>query len=457
MNISRFWKSSFGFSFFTLISRIFGYLRDLVLSSSLGASNIHDIFVVVFRIPNVFRSFFGEGAMSQSLVPSILEAKKNQKKFLNQVFSLLFTVLSLFVIIVLCFPSLFVALFAPGFLSEGNKFDNSSYFLRLVFPYILLISVVAFLGAIQNSNKQFQAVAATPIIFNITLIIFALSVSELSLTVIGISILVAGLMQLILNLWVTFKLNYFPSLDFNFDFSLLSSFFNRLLPAIFAAGIYQINILVDTIFASFLPAGSPTWLYLSERIIQLPLGMFGVAVAVVSLPNISEFFQKKNYDALRANIFQGFSTVILVGFASLVGLFLLSELIVFLLFERGQFTSFDTIQTSKSLLAYAFGLPFLMSNKFFNTIYFAMSKTSMVLKLGLVSLFINILLNYFFVYVLELNHVGIALATSFSAIAIYLISLFWLNKNNLFNGRGKILSYIFAILGLLIMIFTINT
>ena len=456
MNISRFWKSSFGFSFFTFISRIFGYLRDLVLSSSLGASNIHDIFVVVFRIPNVFRSFFGEGAMSQSLVPSILEAKKNQKKFLNQVFTLLFTVLSLFVLIVLCFPSLFIALFAPGFLSDGNKFDNSSYFLRLVFPYILLISVVAFLGAIQNSNKQFQVVAATPIIFNITLIIFALSVSELNLTVIGISILVAGLMQLILNLWITFKLNYFPNLDFNFDFSLLSSFFNRLLPAIFAAGIYQINILVDTIFASFLPAGSPTWLYLSERIIQLPLGMFGVAVAVVSLPNISEFFQKKNYDALRTNIFQGFSAVILVGFASLVGLFLLSELIVFLLFERGQFTSFDTIQTSKSLLAYAFGLPFLMSNKFFNTIYFAMSKTSMVLKLGLVSLFINILLNYFFVYVLELNHVGIALATSFSAIAIYLISLFWLNKNDLLNGRGKILSYTFALLGLLIMFFTIN-
>ena len=118
--------------------------------------------------------------------------KKKTKKFLNQVFTLLFTVLSLFVIIVLCFPSLFIALFAPGFLSDGNKFDNSSYFLRLVFPYILLISVVAFLGAIQNSNKQFQAVAATPIIFNITLIIFALSVSELSLTVIGISILVAG-------------------------------------------------------------------------------------------------------------------------------------------------------------------------------------------------------------------------------------------------------------------------
>jgi len=456
LKISRFWRSSFGFSFFTLISRIFGYLRDLVLSSNLGASNIHDIFVVVFRIPNVFRSFFGEGAMSQSLVPSILEAKKNQNKFLHQVFTLLFTTLSIFVVFVLCFPDFFITLFAPGFLSDETKFNNSIYFLRLVFPYILLISVVAFLGAIQNANKYFQAVAATPIIFNITLIIFAISFSELTLTVIGASILAAGLIQLILNLWITLKFNYYPKLDFNFDFSLLTSFFNRLLPAIFAAGIYQINILVDTIFASFLQAGSPTWLYLSERIIQLPLGMFGVAVAVVSLPNISEFFQKKQYDILRANIFQGFCAVILVGFASFIGLFLLSESIVFLLFERGQFTSLDTIQTSNSLLAYAFGLPFLMSNKFFNTIYFAISKTSMVLKLGLFSLLINILLNYLFVYTLELNHVGIALATSFSAIFIYIISLFWLDKNNLFNSRGKILSYTFAILGLLIMFFTIN-
>ena len=456
MNISKFWKSSLGFSFFTFISRIFGYIRDLVISSSLGANNIHDIFVVVFRIPNVFRSFFGEGAMSQSLVPSIIEARENQIKFLNQVFTLLVATLLIMAIVVFLFPNVFIALFAPGFVSDSQKFSDAVSFLRIVFPYIFLISLVAFLGAIQNANKYFQVAAATPILFNITLIIFAISFSVLSLNIIGIAIITAGIIQLVFNLWFTYTLKHSLTIDLNFDFNLLRSFFKRLLPAVFAAGIYQINILVDTIYASFLTTGSPTWLYLSERIIQLPLGMFGVAIAVVSLPNISELFQQKKQLQLLNSIFHGFSSVILLGFFAFLGLYFLSEQIVALLFERGEFTSFDTYKTSDSLLAYAFGLPFLMSNKFFNTIYFAISKTSMVLKLGMISLTINIFLNYFFVYVFDLMHVGIALATSFSAIIIYFISLIWLIKNNLMNQRGSILSYAFALFGLAIIFLTIS-
>ena len=184
--------------------------------------------------------------------------------------------------------------------------------------------------------------------------------------------------------------------------------------------------------------------------------MFGVAIAVVSLPNISELFQQKKRLQLLNSIFHGFSSVILLGFFAFLGLYFLSEQIVALLFERGEFTSFDTYKTSDSLLAYAFGLPFLMSNKFFNTIYFAISKTSMVLKLGMISLTINIFLNYFFVYVFDLMHVGIALATSFSAIIIYFISLIWLIKNNLMNQRGSILSYVFALFGLAIIFLTIS-
>ena len=155
MNISKFWKSSLGFSFFTFISRIFGYIRDLVISSSLGANNIHDIFVVVFRIPNVFRSFFGEGAMSQSLVPSIIEARENQIKFLNQVFTLLVATLLIMVIVVFLFPNVFIALFAPGFVSDSQKFSDAVSFLRIVFPYIFLISLVAFLGAIHCFCLQY--------------------------------------------------------------------------------------------------------------------------------------------------------------------------------------------------------------------------------------------------------------------------------------------------------------
>ena len=183
--MSKIWKSSAGFSFFTLISRIFGYIRDLVLTSLLGASSAHDIFVVIFRIPNVFRSFFGEGALAQSLVPSIIEAKENLNSFLNQVFTLLFITLLTFVVLAETFPDIFISLFAPGFYDDPDKLKSASDFLRLVFPYILLISFTAFFGSIQNSKKVFQVVAATPIIFNLTLIVFALLSNEFSLEILG--------------------------------------------------------------------------------------------------------------------------------------------------------------------------------------------------------------------------------------------------------------------------------
>ena len=208
MNISNFWKSSFGFSFFTLISRIFGYIRDLVFSSILGANVIHDIFVVIFKIPNVFRSFFGEGALSQSLTPSIIEAKENLHNFLNQIFTMLFFALLSFVVFVELFPELFVSIFAPGFQADENKFLDATEFLTYVFPYILLISLVAFLGAVQNSKKSFQVVAATPILFNLTLIVFACFSEELSLGVIGTAVIVAGAIQLLLNLFFTSTLGY---------------------------------------------------------------------------------------------------------------------------------------------------------------------------------------------------------------------------------------------------------
>ena len=172
--MNNFWKSSLGFSFFTFVSRVFGYLRDLTLAAFLGAGQIYDIFVVIFRIPNVFRSFFGEGAMAQSLVPSIIEARENINVFLNQIFSLLFFSLIIFVGLAELFPELFVAIFAPGFIQDADKFNQASYFLRIVFPYILLISMTAYFGAIQNSKKVFQFVAATPIFFNLSLICFCL-------------------------------------------------------------------------------------------------------------------------------------------------------------------------------------------------------------------------------------------------------------------------------------------
>ena len=429
--MSKIWQSSAGFSFFTLISRIFGYLRDLVLTSLLGASSAHDVFVVIFRIPNVFRSFFGEGALAQSLVPSIIEAKENLNSFLNQVFTLLFVTLLSFVAIAELFPSFFISIFAPGFYEDPDKYQSASDFLRIVFPYILLISFTAFFGAIQNSKKIFQIVAATPIIFNITLICFALFSNEFNLHILGIAILIAGLIQLGINFIVVVYFNYFPKIVLNFDREILRSFFNKLIPAFFAAGIYQLNVLVDTIFASFLITGSPTWLYLSERLIQFPLGLFGVAVALVALPNITELFLEKKMEELTYQCRKLLKVLFFLGLFCVLGAFLFGELAIKLLFLRGEFTSFDVGMTFLALQGYAFSMLFILPQKFFNSIFFAISKANMVVVTGLVSLISNIIFNYYFIYQLDYGHFGLALATSISSGIIFLFSYIWLRNQGI--------------------------
>ena len=430
MNISNFWKSSFGFTSLTFISRVFGYIRDLLFSATLGASVIHDIFVVIFKIPNVFRSFFGEGALAQSLTPSIIETKENLHHFLNQIFTILFTTLLAFVLFVLLFPNIFVSVFAPGFISNQEKFVAASEFLTYVFPYILLISLVAFLGAIQNSRKKFQIVAATPILFNLTLIGFACFAESLTLTVIGLSVLTAGFLQLGLNLFITSRLGYFPKFTKSFNGKTLNSFFSRFFPAILAAGIYQLNVLIDTVFASFLVSGSPTWLYLSDRLIQFPLGLFGVAIALVALPDLTEQFINQNKKEFNKVFLKGFLSTFILGL--LAGLFyiMLSYQVIQLLFFRGEFTNYDVEMTSLSLVAYSYALPFILSSKFFTSVFFAASKTKFVLILGCTSLLINLVLNYLFIFTYDWGHVGLALATTFAAISVWLLAIIFIFRIN---------------------------
>ena len=429
--MNSFWKSSLTFSLFTFISRVFGYLRDLTLAAFLGAGQIYDVFVVIFRIPNVFRSFFGEGAMAQSLVPSIIEAKENINLFLNQIFSLLFFSLILFVALAEIFPEFFVSIFAPGFLQDPAKFDDATYFLRIAFPYIILISLTAYFGAIQNSKKVFQFVAATPIFFNLSLICFAFLFSELSLKILGIAVLTAGLLQLLLNFFVVLYLGVLPKLTIYFDRNTLKSFFNKFIPAIFAAGVYQLNVLVDTIFASFLVTGSPTWLYLSERLIQFPLGLFGVAVALVSLPNLTELFLKNEMKQISSLSFKILGLLIAMGIGCFLGAYFLGDLIIQLLFKRGEFTFFDVEMTYLALQGYAISLVFLLPQKYFNSLFFAISRTSMVVITGLLALFTNLILNYYFIFGLDLAHYGLALATSVSSIIVFFVSIFWLFRQKI--------------------------
>ena len=291
--------------------------------------------------------------------------------------------------------------------------------------------MTAYFGAVQNSKKVFQFVAATPIFFNLSLICYAFSFSELSLKILGIAILTAGFIQLLLNFFVVFYLGVLPKLTFYFDRTTLKSFFNKFIPAIFAAGVYQLNVLVDTIFASFLVTGSPTWLYLSERLIQFPLGLFGVAVALVSLPNLTELFLKNEMKQISSLSFKILGVLISMGIGFFLGAYFLGDAIIQLLFKRGEFTFFDVEMTYLALQGYAISLVFLLPQKYFNSLFFAISKTSMVLTTGALALIINLILNYYFIFELDLGHYGLALATSVSSIVVFCVSIFWLFKQKI--------------------------
>ena len=243
--------------------------------------------------------------------------------------------------------------------------------------------------------------------------------------------MIAGFVQLLLNFFVVLYLGVLPKITIYFDRKTLKSFFNKFVPAIFAAGVYQLNVLVDTIFASFLVTGSPTWLYLSERLIQFPLGLFGVAVALVSLPNLTELFLKNEMKKISFLSFKILGLLFVMGIAFFLGAYFFGDLIIQLLFKRGEFTFFDVEMTYLALQGYAISLVFLLPQKYFNSLFFAISRTSMVVLTGVLALITNLILNYYFIFELDLAHYGLALATSVSSIIVFFVSIFWLFKQKI--------------------------
>ena len=301
-------------------------------------------------------------------------------------------------LLVLIFAPIFILIFAPGFYFDPIKKDIAVTTLRIMFPYLALISLVAFAGGIQNSHGKFSIPAATPMIFNLCLIISAVYVApkyNMPVYVLAWGVLLAGFIQLLVQYFPLHTVDRIPRPKLNLDNTGLKKFLKLILPAILAGGIIQINLLIDTIFASFLITGSPTWLYLSERLIQFPLGLFGVAVALVALPNITELFLEKKMEELTYQCRKLLKVLFFLGLFCVLGAFLFGELAIKLLFLRGEFTSFDVGMTFLALQGYAFSLLFILPQKFFNSIFFAISKANMVVVTGLVSLISNIIFSDF--------------------------------------------------------------
>ena len=422
----------------TGISRVFGLIRDITTTSLLGASVFHDIFVVTLKIPNLFRRFFAEGAFNQAFIPVYSDYQKNNiekdtKEFINSLAGTFVGILFVFTILVLIFAPIFIFIFAPGFYFDDLKRELAVSVLRIMFPYLALISLVAFAGGIQNTHGRFSLPASTPIIFNVSLItaaVFIAPMFEIPIFALAWGVLVAGFVQLAIQVLPLKQINRLPIPRLDFSNSGSKKVFQLMIPAILAGGIIQINLLVDTIFASLLVTGSPTWLYVSDRLIQFPMGIFAIAIGTVLLPALSKIDFDNNKNEFISSLKKGQRFVLFIGIPSFIGLAFCSIDLVSTLFYRGEFSENDVNQASLSLIAFSFGLPFFMLMKVLTPAFFARKDTKTPMYIALVSLVLNASLNYLLAFVFNYGHVGIAVGSSIAAfVSIIILEIILVKKN----------------------------
>ena len=438
----------------TLVSRVAGLIRDIFTTNLLGASIFHDIFVVVLKIPNVFRKLFAEGAFSQAFIPIYSEYisskdEKSSQDFLNALFGILLSALFIFTTLALLFAPVFILIFAPGFYFDIQKQDLAVSLLRIMFPYLALISLVAFAAGIQNSHNKFSIPALTPLIFNLSLIGSAWLVApkiDIPVMALAWGVLLAGFLQLLFQIAPLASIKKIPVPKIDFQNPGVKKFFILILPAIVAGGIAQINLLVDTIFASLLITGSPTWLYVSDRLIQFPMGIFAIAVGTVLLPGLSKSYAQKEIKAFTEQLENAFKLIFFLAIPSLIGLILFASPLLATIFQRGAFLWTDVQQASLSLIGFSLGLPFFMAMKVLVPAFFSRQNTKTPMLIAFLSLLINVCLNYLLAFYFGLGHLGLAIASSISAIVSVMILSFILKTEGLISFSGIFSAFSFKVL-----------
>lgn len=411
----------------TFLSRILGLVRDVCFARYLGAEASADAFYIAFKIPNFFRRLFAEGAFSQAFVPVLSEYRSRGshaavQTLIDNVAGILGFSLALFVsLAVLCSP--FVAvIFAPGYTADALKFDLVSDLLRITFPYLLLISLTGFAGGILNSYDRFAVPALTPVWLNIVLISAAVLVAptmDEPALALAWGVFIAGVVQLVFQLPFLARLRLLPQPKMDWGHPGVRRIFKLMLPAIFGVSVSQINLLLDTVLASLLPTGSVSWLYYSDRLSELPLGVFAVAIGTVILPKLSRLHAQEAPQRFSQTLDWALRCIVFIAVPAAVALMVVAEPILTTLFQYGKTSAHDIGMASYSLRAYALGLIAFMLIKVLAPGYYARQDTATPVKIGVVAMVANMVLNVIFVAPLyfwfDLGHMGLALATAASA------------------------------------------
>ncbi|MBM4271236.1 MAG: murein biosynthesis integral membrane protein MurJ [Deltaproteobacteria bacterium] len=417
-----------GFS--TMLSRIFGFLRDMVVAGFFGAGLATDAFFVAFRIPNLLRRLFAEGSLTVSFVPVFTEyLKKKSREDAFEVANIAFTILSVILAVVsvagILLSPLIVTVMAPGFHKVPEQYELTVFLTRLMFPYIFFISLVALCMGILNSLRHFAAPALSPVVLNICMILAALLLRDYfaePIISLAVGVMAGGVLQLVMQWPFLLKLGVRITPDFRARHPGIERIGRLMLPAVFGAAIYQINIFISTILASLLPSGSVSYLYYADRVVELPLGVFAIAVGTATLPSFSEQVAKGDFDELKRTISFSLRLILFITIPATVALIILRVPIISVLFQRGAFDVQSTILTSQALLFYTFGLWAFSVIRVIVSAFYSFQDTKSPMKAAIVALVVNVICSVILMF--PLKHGGLALATSIaSAVNVIMLSM----------------------------------
>jgi len=443
-----------------MLSRFAGLARDVVFARVIGAEALADVFFVAFKIPNFFRRLFAEGAFAQSFVPILGEYRQRGtvaavRELVSRVSGTLGITLILLTLIIVVASPVMAAIFAPKwYLHNPYKFAATAEMLRITFPYLLFISMTGVAAAVLNSYDRFAVPAVTPLLLNVCLIAAALlgaPLFEQPAYALAWGVLVAGIVQFAFQLPFLRSIHMLPMPVIDWQHSGVRKVLALMAPAIFGVSVSQINLLLDTMLATFLPTGSVSWLYYSDRLSELPLGVFGVAIATVILPNLSRHHVGQSSKAFSQTLDWALKMVLVIAIPAAVALMLLAEPILVTLFYYGEvMTSRDMAMAALSLRAYAAGLIAFMLIKVLAPGFFARQDMRTPVRIGVIAMVSNMLLNLLLVIPLhsywQIGHVGLAAATSLSAFINALLLFLSLRKQGIYQFSGLWMRFLISLI-----------
>lgn len=448
-------KSLASISIITSCCRILGFIRDFLIAYTFGASVETDVFFSIFKIPNLLRRIFSDGAFSQAFIPVLSEYKtkydkKTIKDFIATILGVLITLLMFFIILGIFFPSSIVLITSPGFSKDTNKLYLGVQLFKIIFPYIFFVSLSSFISSILYTYNCFLLPSFSPILLNISIIFFTLlstffkpSCFNPQISSLGWGIIVGGMLQIAYQVPTLCTKNILVFPKFNIKNSGLKKVLQRISPAILGVAAGQISLVINSIISSLFNSGSISWLYYADRLMEFPVGVLGVSVSTLIFPKLIKHHTLNSKIEYSKLLDWGLRISVLLSFPGTAFLFIFSKPLIISLFEYGHFTDFDTIMTQKILLCYTSGIIALMSTKVLSTAFYSIKNVVTPMKISFIILLITQILNIIFVFFLKQS--GLALSISISAWINTFLLFFSLCRTKIFKPQPDWLNFLWKI------------